>query len=71
MPFGNVLTRLYDAFSSVLISIMAQLCDIFSFVLVHIFIGKKETNTKKNIPHKKNKKKTTRIYFIQKLKTIK
>ena len=49
MSFGNVLTRLYDAFSPVLISIMTQLCDIFSFVLMHIFIGKKETNTIKNI----------------------
>ena len=42
MSFGNVLTRLYDAFRSVLISIMTQLCDISSFVLMHKFIGKKE-----------------------------
>ena len=44
------MTRLYDAFSSVLISIMAQLCDMSSSVLMHKFIGKKETNTIKNIP---------------------
>ena len=50
MSFGNVLTGLYDAFSSVLISIMTQLCDIFSFALMHKFIGKKETITIKNIP---------------------
>ena len=34
MLFGNVLTRLYDAFSSVFISIMTQLRNIFSFVLI-------------------------------------
>ena len=50
MSFGDVLTRLYDAFNSVFISIMTQLCDIFSFVLMDIIIGKKETNTIKNIP---------------------
>ena len=49
MSLGNVLTRLYDAFSSAL-SIMIQLCDIFSFVLMYIFMGKKEMNMIKNIP---------------------
>ena len=38
MSFGNVLTRLYDAFSSVLISIRTFLRGIFSFVLIHIYI---------------------------------
>ena len=34
MSFRNVLTRLYDAFSSVLIGIMTLLCDTFSFILI-------------------------------------
>ena len=50
MLFGNVLTRLYDAFSSVFISIMTQLRDIFIFVLMGIILEKKKTNTIKNIP---------------------
>ena len=49
MPFGKVLTRLYDTLSSILISAMTQLCDIFSFVLMHIIIGKKKKKTTKNI----------------------
>ena len=50
MPFGNVLSRQYDAFSSVLINTMTLLSYIFSFVFMQIIIGKKETNAMKNIP---------------------
>ena len=50
MSFGDVLNLLYDHFGFVLISIMTQLCDIFSFILRHIIIGIKETNTIKNTP---------------------
>ena len=50
MLFGNVLSRQYDAFSSVLISTMTLLSYIFSFVFMQIIIGKKETNAMKNIP---------------------
>ena len=39
-----------DAFSSVFISVMKQLCDTFSFVLMYMFMVKKEMSTIKNIP---------------------
>ena len=50
MSFGIVLSRQYDAFSSVLVSTMTLLSYIFSFVFMQIIIGKKETNAMKNIP---------------------
>ena len=34
MSFGNVFTWIYDAFGFVFITIMTQLCDMFSFVLM-------------------------------------
>ena len=49
MLFSNVLTQPHDAVSSVVISIMTQLRNIFSFALMHITKGKKKTKTIKNI----------------------
>ena len=43
--FDNVLTRLNDVFSFVLIHIMIQLCDIFGLVFIYTIIGIKEKNT--------------------------
>ena len=50
MSLGNDSTQLFHAFSSVLISIMTQLCNSVSFAHMHIIIGKKKTNAIKNIP---------------------